>query len=80
MTKNRKIAFVLNVIIIITEIMGFYDGISKYGLILLGFYTQQSNLVLLISCILYAVALLKATDDKPVRKRFRPYTLSAYHS
>lgn len=68
MTKNRKIAFVLNIIIIITEIMGFYDGISKYGLILLGFYTQQSNLVLLISCILYAVALLKATDDKPVKK------------
>ena len=58
MNKARKrdyIALILNFIIIILELIGFYIVTSYFGLGIFEYYTQDSNLLLLISSILFMV-------------------------
>ena len=53
--KKDKTAFIINAITAVLEIAGLAVAISRYGLGIMGYYTQESNLVLLVACIVYLV-------------------------
>lgn len=57
--RVEKCAIFINCLIVLCEIIGFYLAISKWGIAAMGFYTQESNLILGISCLCYVIAKLR---------------------
>ena len=58
MTKE-KAAFKLNAIIAILETLGLIIAIKNNGIGIMGYYTQESNLILLIASLLYVIEYVK---------------------
>lgn len=56
MNKKLKVSLVLNSIILILEIIGLIIALSNHGLIIFGFYTQQSNVVLMFASLFYLLS------------------------
>lgn len=67
MKKNKLIIIelIINILIIILEIIGFTQGIKDMGLSTLKYYTQDSNLLLLISSCIITYYLIKRKDTIP---------------
>ena len=53
--KRKNISIVLNIIIIVLEVMGIIHNLRYNGRFALEYYTEQSNVLLLISSILMLV-------------------------
>ena len=53
MDKKRKASIILNSIILIAEIAGFVVAIAFNGFAIMGYYTQESNFVLLVATAIY---------------------------
>ncbi|MDK2867427.1 MAG: hypothetical protein PWP51_2191 [Clostridiales bacterium] len=62
--NKRKVAIVLNVLVIILEILGFSHSISDRGAGIFAYYTQISNLITLLSCILFVLVSHKNEESK----------------
>ncbi len=60
MTKNNKLALLLNGIMIILSCVGLYFASQESNMFL--FYTNDSNILLLISCVVYILTLLIKKD------------------
>lgn len=57
--KIKNTIIVLNLLIIIFEIIGFAFAIKDFGYSIFEFYTQDSNLIVLISSIIYLLFLVQ---------------------
>lgn len=60
MTKNNKLAILCNSIMIILSCVGLYFASQESNMFL--FYTNDSNILLLISCVVYILTLLLKKD------------------
>ena len=60
--SKRKIALILNIIIVILELIGFSYTIFKEHYIAIEYYTNDSNLIALISSILFIVLYRKKKE------------------
>ena len=61
--NKKDTALLLNISIIILEIIGFILAFSSFGLGVLKYYTQDSNLLLLIACSVFCYYLIKERED-----------------
>lgn len=57
--KKLKMSYYINIIIIVLELIGFFLAISDLGFNIFEFYTQDSNLLVLLSSILYVIYFKK---------------------
>lgn len=55
--KIKYIGLFINLIIVILEIIGFVMVMRDFGIGILEYYTQDSNLLLLISSIIYSICM-----------------------
>ena len=55
--NKKQIAIILNLWLLVMEVMGFVIAIRNNGIKILGFYTQESNLILLIATIFYLASM-----------------------
>lgn len=62
--KKRSIAIALNITIVILEVIGLIMCIKNEGIGLLKYYTEDSNIIALISSILFVVYALKGNYEK----------------
>ena len=62
--SQKRIFFILQIIITILEIIGFIIAIGKNGISIMGYYTQDSNLVMLIAAACYSIYTLFHRDGK----------------
>ena len=53
--KKKKIALILNLIIVLLELLGFGYTLYKQHYIALEYYTNDSNLITLIGSLLFIV-------------------------
>ena len=60
MTKNNKLAILCNSMMIILSCVGLYFASQESNVLL--FYTNDSNILLLISCVVYILTLLIKKD------------------
>lgn len=67
MNKKEKTAIILDALLLITEIIGFIIAITQNGILIMGFYTQESNLVLLVATAVYLFYKC-AKKDNPLPK------------
>ncbi len=58
MKRKNKIAIVLNILIIILEIVGLVISTKAGGRLLIEYYTEDSNILLLIAASIYTLYLL----------------------
>ena len=56
---KRKLAIVLNILIIVFEITGFTIAFKEEGIGVFKYYTQDSNLLLLFSSVLYLIYIFR---------------------
>ena len=56
--KKRKVAIILNVLIIIFEIIGFIITYNNNHRIAIEYYTEDSNILALITSIIFLIYLL----------------------
>ncbi|MBS7527480.1 hypothetical protein KHM83_12415 [Fusibacter paucivorans] len=61
---KKRVAIVLNVMVIGLEILGFSHSISDRGLGIFAYYTQISNLITLFSCVLFVLVSHKNESSK----------------
>lgn len=67
MKNNKSAAFWLHLFITILEITGFIIAIGNHGVAIFAFYTQLSNMVLLVSSLLYVIICITRGEDKVTR-------------
>ena len=58
MKRKNKIAIILNILIIILEIVGLVISTKSGGRLLIEYYTEDSNILLLIAASIYTLYLL----------------------
>lgn len=63
--QRERIARIINILIVILEVAGMIIAIGNNGIGILGYYTQESNLLLLITTIIYLLAKDRLGDDIP---------------
>lgn len=68
MNKNEKIALLLNIVLVCLGIVGTLTAFSTYGIGLFVYYTVDSNILCLVSSILYVIFLIikKKQQDMPL--------------
>lgn len=60
--KRKKIAIILNILLILMEIAGFLICITLYGYFDISYYTQDSNLFALIVSIIYLINVISKKE------------------
>lgn len=58
--KKNKLSIVINAAIIILEIIGFMISFADKGMTFIRFYTQDSNLIALVACIITVVCTVQS--------------------
>ena len=72
MTENRNKKIVLiNILIVLLEIAGLYFAWKACGITMFKYYTQDSNIILMITCIINIVFLLKGKEIPKWLKTFK---------
>ena len=66
MMKNKKtiIAIGLNTLIVIMEIIGFVLSINNHGRLEIQFYTEDSNLLAMISSLIFIIFMIRNINKK----------------
>lgn len=62
--KKRSVVIALNITIIILEVIGLIMCVKNEGINLLKYYTEDSNIIALISSILFVVYALRGNYEK----------------
>ena len=70
-TTHKNINILINLLIIILEIMGFVLVFKEMGITSLEYYTEDSNLLLLLSSIILLIQISKNNEIPSWFKSFR---------
>ncbi len=62
MKDKEKIAFILNIVILILEIVGLLPSIYNHGFLMFTYYTQDSNFFSLVVSLIFVITALKNKD------------------
>ena len=56
---KRRDSLIINILIVIFELIGFFVTYKINNSILIEFYTEESNLLLLVTCLIYVFYLIR---------------------